>query len=108
MPTRERLRTRFVEQIETLSAEFESTGDCDRAAVWYQRGIDADPLIEAFHQGLIRCHLLAGRRAEALGAYRRLRQTLSVVLGIAPSESSEMLYRALYESEPDHQSVVHL
>ena len=102
---RERLRTRFVERIETLGSAFESASAWDRAAAWYQRGIDADPLIEAFHQGLIRCHLQAGRRAEALGAYRRLRQTLSVVLGIAPSESSEALYRTLYESEPERQSV---
>lgn len=102
---RERLRTRFVERIAILGAEFESAAAWDRAGAWYQRGIDADPLVEAFHQGLIRCHMHAGRRAEAIGAYRRLRQTLSVVLGIAPSASSEELYRLLYEAEPDRQSV---
>jgi DNA-binding SARP family transcriptional activator len=105
LPMRERLRTRFVEKIETLGSACEAKGAWDRAAAWYQRGIDADPLIEAFHQGLIRCHVRAGRRAEALGAYRRLRQTLSVVLGITPSASSEALYRTLYEPEPELQSV---
>ncbi len=105
LPTRERLRTRFVEKIDALGSAFEATGAWDRAAAWYQRGIDADPLIEAFHQGLMRSHLRADRRAEALGAYRRLRHTLSVVLGIAPSKSSEALYRTVYESEPERQSV---
>ena len=105
LPTRERLRTRFVVKIAALGAGLEATCSWDRAATWYQRGIDADPLVEAFHQGVIRCHMRADRRAEALGAYRRLRQTLSVVLGIAPSASSEALYRTLYEAEPDRQSV---
>lgn len=105
LPMRERLRTRFVEKIAALGAAFEAPSAWDSAAGWYQRGINADPLIEAFHQGLIRCHMRADRRAEALGAYRRLRQTLSVVLGIAPSASSEALYRLLYDAEPDRQSV---
>lgn len=105
LPMRERLRSRFVEHLGALGAALECHHDWDRAAVWYQRGIDADPLVESFHQGLIRSHLHAGRRAEALGAYRRLRHTLSVLLGIAPSGSSEALYRGLYESEPVQQSV---
>jgi len=36
-----------------------------------------------------------GRHAEGMSAYRRLRQTLSVVLGIAPSEHSQALARSL-------------
>jgi LuxR family transcriptional regulator, maltose regulon positive regulatory protein len=35
------------------------------------------------------------RRTEAISAYRRLRQTLSVTLGIAPSAASEKLFQTL-------------
>lgn len=105
LPMRERLRTGFVERIERLGAVLESSAQWGRAAAWYQRGIDADPLIEAFHQGLMRCYLESGRRAEAMSAYRRLRQTLSVVLGIGPSSSTEALLQVLYTSETDRQSV---
>jgi len=34
---------------------------------------------------LMRCHEKLDRRTEAIGAYRRLRQTLSVTLGLHPS-----------------------
>jgi DNA-binding SARP family transcriptional activator len=43
----------------------------------------------------MRCYRGLGRHAEGLSAYRRLRQTLSVVLGIAPSEHTQALARAL-------------
>ena len=93
---RERLRSKFVDLIEGLAQELERQGDWTRAAHLYLRGIEADALFERFYQGLIRCYLNAGRRAEALGAYRRLRQTLSVVLGIAPATETEALYRQVY------------
>jgi pentatricopeptide repeat protein len=66
----------------------------------YLRGIEADPIVEAFHQGLMRCYQRLGRYTEAISAYRRLRQVLSVVLGVSPSEQSEMLYRAILEACP--------
>lgn len=105
LPMRERLRTGFVERIERLGAALESLGHWARAVTWYQKGIDADPLIEAFHQGLMRCYLESGRKAEAMSAYRRLRRTLSVVLGIAPSASTEALLRSLHASDEDRRSV---
>lgn len=96
VPARERLRSRYVEQVDRIGRHFEVASQWDRAASWYQRGIDADPLIESFHQGVIRCYAQSGRRAEALSAYRRLRQTLSVVLGIHPSATTQALYDTLY------------
>jgi pentatricopeptide repeat protein len=43
----------------------------------------------------MRCYARQGRHAEAISTYRRLRQTLSVVLGVAPSPSTEALVREL-------------
>ena len=70
-------------------------GDDTAAIALYMRGIDADPAIESFYQGLMRCYDRSGRRSEAIAAYQRLRQILSVTLGLQPSPSSERLYQAV-------------
>ncbi len=101
LPMRERLRSKFIAIIEIAAQALELEGNWDAAAKLYQRGVDADNLFERFHQGLMRCYLRAGRSAEALGVYRRLRQTLSVVLGVKPSYDTEVLYRSVYDNQSD-------
>jgi two-component SAPR family response regulator len=93
--TRERLRSLFVRHVEVLAGYLREVGRHDQAVALYLRGIDADPLAEAFYQGLMRCYRDTARRAEGLAIYRRLRQTISVMLGVTPSPASEALYRAL-------------
>lgn len=78
-----------------IGAVLESAVDVEAAIAYYLRGVDADPVVEAFHQGLMRCYAGIGRRTEAISAYRRMRQTLSVVLGVPPSDDNQRLYRQL-------------
>jgi pentatricopeptide repeat protein len=92
---RERLRGRFLHLISGAGAQLESTQRWDEAIVLYLRGLDADALSESFYQGLMRCYAARGMHAEALSIYRRLRQQLSIVLGMQPSPSSEALAREL-------------
>jgi len=92
---RERLRSKLVDLVESLAHHFESQQNWECAAQYYQRGIEADVLFERFHAGLMRSYVGAGRKAEALSAYRRLRDTLSVVLGISPSTDTQALYRTI-------------
>lgn len=92
---RERLRGRVVSAIQRAARRFEAAGRWDEALDWYGQGLDADDLAEAFYQGLMRCHLQMGQRAEGLTAYRRLRECLAAGLGIAPNPSSETLRRQL-------------
>jgi pentatricopeptide repeat protein len=92
---RERLRAKFLKAVDRHGQSLERTDELDRAAALYLRGLDAEPLAESFYQGLMRCYTRQGRHAEALGTYRRLRQMLSVVLGIRPSPLTESLVRAL-------------
>lgn len=94
---RERLRGKFVRRIETAGCVLEQESRWAEATALYLRGLDADPLAEAFYQGLMRCHLANGRRAEGLSIFRRMRQTLSVTLGVRPSAESERLSRELME-----------
>jgi LuxR family transcriptional regulator, maltose regulon positive regulatory protein len=86
---------KFVHHVEKAAAELEAVQRWNEAIAWYLRGLDADSLNEAFYQGLMRCYAGLGNRAEALSIYRRLRQQLSVVLGLQPSNSSETLAREL-------------
>ncbi len=92
---RERLRARFVDLLCTQGQRLEQTGDLSGATACYLRGVEADPVAESFYQGLMRCYEQAGRRSEALSAYRRLTHTLSAVLGVPPSASSQHLFQQM-------------
>ena len=94
---RERLRAKFVRLVETVAQVDEAAGNWETAMAHYLKGLEADDLVEAFHLGLMRCYRALGRPAEAITAFRRLRQTLSVVLGIAPSPAAEALAHELRE-----------
>ena len=92
---RERLKARFVQFVTDYGEALESSAHWDKAADWYRRGLAADDLSEPFYQGLMRCHLETGECAEGLIVFRRMRQILSVTLGIQPSPQSESLFRSL-------------
>ena len=94
---RERLRGKFVRLVETAAQADETAGHWEKAMTHYLKGLEADDLVEAFHLGLMRCYRALGRPAEAMTTFRRLRQTLSVVLGIAPSPAAETLAREMRE-----------
>lgn len=91
----ERLRGKFIHALATYGEKLEARGHMDEAIGLYLRGIDADVVVEAFHRGSMRCYRRCGRLTEAVSAYRRLRQTSSVVLGVAPSAQSEALYQEI-------------
>lgn len=93
--TRERLRGKFIHALAAHGRTLEAEGRLEEAIDLYQRGMDADVIVEEFHRGLMRCYRRAGRFTEAVSAYRRLRQTLSVVLGVTPIGETEILYRAI-------------
>jgi DNA-binding SARP family transcriptional activator len=88
---RERLRSRFIHALGVATAALEREGKYDLAIDCYLRGIDCDPVIESFYQGLMRCYANTGRRAEAVAAYLRLKHILSVALSLKPSAATEAL-----------------
>jgi LuxR family transcriptional regulator, maltose regulon positive regulatory protein len=92
---RERLRGKFVHAVAEHAARLEAAQCHDEAIGWYLRGIDADPVVELFYQGLMRCYQRLDRLPEAVSVYRRLKQVLSVTLSLPPSEGTERLYRSL-------------
>ncbi|MGE4055984.1 MAG: BTAD domain-containing putative transcriptional regulator, partial [Vicinamibacterales bacterium] len=92
--TRLQLRDAFGRLVDRLGGPLESM-DPDAAAALYLRGIETEPLSEASYRGLMRCHAIRGHNSDAAAVYRRLRQTLSVVLGIGPSAASDDLHRKI-------------
>ena len=94
---RERLRSRFIRMVAEGGAHYERSGKTEVAMHWYRRGIDTDNLAEELYQGLMRCYAAAGRQAEGAAVYRQLRQILSVVLGVSPSQATQALGRQILQ-----------
>jgi DNA-binding SARP family transcriptional activator len=61
---RDRLRARFASVVASAAAALESRSQLQEAIALYQRGIDADDEVAAFHDGLARCLGWLGRRPE--------------------------------------------
>jgi LuxR family maltose regulon positive regulatory protein len=95
VPTRERLRSKFIHAVGKLGSVLEASNQYEAAIDLYLRGIEADNIVEPFYQGLMRCYARLDRRTEAMNAYRRLRELLSLTLGVAPSSATQRLFAAL-------------
>ncbi len=92
---RERLRARYLQHLLALGRAHEAQGRWEEAHSWYQRGIEAEELVEAFYQRLIRCYQHLGRTAEARATGERCRRVLAAALGTPPSAETLALIRTL-------------
>jgi DNA-binding SARP family transcriptional activator len=92
---RDALRARFTRTLARLGEQFERRRQWDVAADLYRRGLEADNLSESFYRGLMRALAARGEVAEALTAYRRCRELLSIVLGVRPASETERLHRSI-------------
>ncbi len=92
---REVLRARFVRTLMRLGEALEREREWVAAIDLYRRGIEADNLAESLYRGLMRSLAATGDQAEAINAYRRCRELLSIVLGVAPAADTERLYREI-------------
>jgi len=90
-----KLRDMHAQLVSTVGQQMEASGNWKQALNCYRHGTEADELAEEFYQGMMRCHAATGRSAEGIAVYRRLRQTLSVVLGLQPSKQTEQLVQLL-------------
>ncbi|TFZ05939.1 hypothetical protein EZ313_04610 [Ramlibacter henchirensis] len=92
---RERLRSKFIQAVDWAGAHLETQGRTLEAIDCYWRGLEADNVVEPFYQGLMRCYHRLDRMPEAVSAYRKLKQILSVTLSLQPSTATEKLYLSL-------------
>jgi DNA-binding SARP family transcriptional activator len=95
LPHKERLRTKFQRSVLRLGELLEGRNDWEPAADLYRRGIEMDALSEDFYRRIMTCRSRQGRNAEAMETYRRCREMLSIVLGVAPSADTQALFRTI-------------
>ena len=98
LPARDHALSRFQRLIADLGRQQERNGGWEAAGDLYQRGLEQDNLNEFFYRRLIFCLQKQNRHTEALCVYRRCRELLSIVLGVAPSVETESLIRLSREN----------
>jgi len=98
--SRERLRAKLLRAIAATARRFQQAGRFDQAYRWHEHGLETDPLIEPFYQGLMRTCLASARIAEGLAVYARCCKILKTQLQISPSPETEALADSLRKSAP--------
>jgi DNA-binding SARP family transcriptional activator len=84
--------TRFARACECLAQAYLRNDEAATAVDVAQQGVAAQPFRESARRVLMRAHVAAGNRAEALRSYEECRQLISEHLGVAPSAETEDLY----------------
>jgi DNA-binding SARP family transcriptional activator len=92
---REQMRARIARALTRSVRRTADPGLLEAAEECYLRLIDADPLCEAFHRGLMQCYQRRGDRVEALATFERLRTLLTTRLGSSPSPETQAAYAEL-------------
>ncbi len=95
LDVRDRLRSKLARTVLGLGERMQAAGRWGEAVGLYERALELDNLAEGLYRGLMVCHRELGQPAAALQAYRRCRELLSVVLGLAPSAETEAVRRSL-------------
>ena len=98
IPIKNRLAGHFQRFVFRLGEYWESRQQWRRAFELYARAVELDPLAESFYRRQMICLQAEGQRAEAMEVFRRCRQALSVMLGVAPTDETNAVYRQLVAS----------
>jgi DNA-binding SARP family transcriptional activator len=89
---RERLHVALVKKLSAAATEALARDRVVQARCILDAGLEIDDLVEEFHRGLMKCHLVTGQPSEAVNAYRRCQRILSASLGVEPSAATTRLY----------------
>ncbi len=85
-------RAALTRALDAMIRCLEWNGELTLALKNAEEAVALDPLREEGYRHLIRLHLGAGNRAEALEAFHRCRARLDEELGVGPSAATEELY----------------
>jgi LuxR family transcriptional regulator, maltose regulon positive regulatory protein len=88
---RQQIRSSFVHAVTHLGAVLSQSSRSAEAITLLEQAVGREPLAEELYGHLMRAYMAEGRRAEALHAYRRCKQFLSIVLGVPPSAHTEKI-----------------
>ncbi len=91
-------RSKFLRLITMTGSYLEGMQQYEKAAEYFQKGLEVDSLAEEFYQRLMVCYGRLGRKAEAMAVYDRCCDALSSALGAHPSPATEAIYSSLKRS----------
>ena len=94
---RGRLRNQFLRSVGELARHWEEREEWERAADYYERGVEADHLAEGLYRRLMLCYREIGRIAQAIDIYDRLRFTLEAERATEPAPETTVIYRRLVD-----------
>lgn len=94
-PHRAQLRREYEHVLRTMAGLLARERRFREAADVFTRLVDHDPLLEAAHRGLMRCHAALGDRGRALHQYDQLVRLLDAQLGAPPAPETTQLYTRL-------------
>lgn len=100
---RERLQNDFLETLEKLVCVCEAGCDSERGLAYARRMLAVDPAREQVHRHVMRLHVLAGNRIQALREFQRCERTLIQELGVKPSQETCALYESIRDGRVDSQ-----
>lgn len=101
---RERLRSLYLSSLHYLLRYHQHHDDPASALAYGARILALDPLREDIHRAMIRLHLAAGQRTQALRQYEACRLLLAEELGIDPMPETQQLLPQLVQADPPERS----
>ena len=100
LEARERMKNRFLRAVEIVGGQLEARAMLPEAIRLYDRATEVEPLAEALYRRLMLAHLVQGSPADAMRAYRRCREMLSILLSIAPSRETLAVVERIQKAHP--------
>jgi DNA-binding SARP family transcriptional activator len=99
LTARERLRSRFVRELQDAATALRESGQPERAIQCAEKALEAEPLAEELYRSLIRAQLAAQRPAEALSSFLRCQRMLVTHLGLEPTAETQALVQGLGQAQ---------
>lgn len=93
----ERLRSKFLRDVNKLSRYWEEVGDNEKMIECYLRALDVDDLAEDFYIRLMGCYERMGRYADAMAVYDRCRRTFLAIQGLEPPPEMESIRKRIHK-----------
>jgi len=97
-PKRQELREKFLGLLLKMAQIYEDRGSQTKAARFYERSIQTDPVLEVGYQRLMTLYAHMGRRSEALKLYETCKKSLQAALEVEPDPLTTSLYKRILES----------
>jgi DNA-binding SARP family transcriptional activator len=92
---REELQRAYQEAVISLSELLIEAGDFQRSETHLRTLLDADPLFEQAHRGLMRCYAGLGEQGLVKRQFEEVVELMQAELGVEPSVETQDLYQSL-------------